>query len=88
MGQLVLLLLYLRNLHQVNPQGIECVLISENYMNYSLRFIVQTLKQGETFLLFHYQKLMKCMVDYEVQKGAKDFSETEGSWFEVERIQV
>ena len=26
----VLLLLYLRNLHQVNPQGVECVLISEN----------------------------------------------------------
>ena len=39
-------------------------------MNYNLKFDVQILKQEEIFLLFPYQKLMKCMVDYEVLKSS------------------
>ena len=31
---------------------------------------MQTLKHEETFLLFHYPKLMKCMIDYDVQMSS------------------
>ena len=49
----------------------ECSLISGNSMNYNQRFGVQIWKQEETFLLFHYPKLMRCSSRL---KGAKVFS--------------